>query len=55
MVEIIRPEFKRALKQKLRMLKARPELNRHPEFKTHRPEAAALVLVIAAILLFRRK
>ena len=56
MVEIINPEFKRSVKQKLRMLKAKPELSRLPEFKTQRTgEVWGVVLFVAAILALRRR
>lgn len=56
MVEIIRPKFHRALKQKLRMLKARPELSRLPEFKKKTNDGtAAIVFLMAVAFLLRRK
>lgn len=50
MVEIINPEFKRSVKQKLRMLKAKPELSRLPEFKTEPPKVWGFVIFVAAVL-----
>ena len=56
MVEIIRPEFKRAMSQKLRMLKARPELSRLPEFKKKTSDGTgAIILLIATALLLRKR
>lgn len=55
MVEIISPEFKRSMKQKLRMLKAKPELSRLPEFKKSNDGVAALMFVMAVAFILRRK
>ena len=55
MVEIINPEFKRSVKQKLRMLKAKPELSRLPEFKTEPPKVWGFVIFVAAVLALRRR
>lgn len=55
MVEIIRPEFKRAMSQKLRMLKARPELSRLPEFKKSSNDGVAAFAFILAVAFLLRK
>lgn len=55
MVEIIRPEFKRAISQKLRMLKSRPELSRLPEFKKKTSDGTGAILILIATALLLRK
>ena len=56
MVEIINPEFKRSVTQKLRLLKANPKLARLPEFKKKTSDATGvLILLLAAAMVLRKR
>jgi len=56
MAEIISPEFKRTVKQKLRLLRSNPALARLPEFKKKTSDGTgAIILLIAAALMLRKR
>ncbi len=49
MVEIIRPKFERKTHHKLRLLRAKPSLADHPEYKGVKPPSVKPVAFIAAV------
>ena len=56
MAEIISPEFKRTVKQKLRLLRSNPALERLPEFKKKTSDGTgAIILLIATALRLRKR
>jgi len=58
MTEIIHPKFDRKYRQKVRMLRTKPELSEHPEFKDVDTSVPVLTIFTLAffwwILIFRR-
>ncbi len=51
MAEIISPEFKRTVKQKLRLLRSNPALARLPEFKKKSSEVEGFIAIFALVYL----
>lgn len=51
MAEIISPEFKRTMKQKLRLLRSNPALARLPEFKKKGSEVDGFIAIFALVYL----